>query len=173
MEALDAVPSDPPVLSPMSSSPNRRPASKGRIFGSRFINHSTVLLQQQRPSHFDRSDLVRAGQSAGLDRSAPPEEAGRAVGGSSPHRCRAPEPQSLRSSGPRDASPAGGSRTLAVYCSGRSSPAAALAEDRPRPRAGLGRIGCRWCKLAFTACRRCISRREDCSTGIGRCGADM
>ena len=127
----------------------------------------------KRAPYSDRSDLVGAGESAGGDRSAAAQEAGSAVGGSSAHRCRAAQPQSLRSPGSCDVAPAGGSWTISICRSDRSRAVAAIAEDRSGPRIGLGRIGCRLGGRGFTACRRCIFRREESSTAIGRCGADM
>ena len=106
------------------------------------VNHSTVLLQQSGLQHSDGPDLVGAGESVW-----------RAIG---PRRRRKPGVRwedlpridvVLLSHNHYDhldlavVAPAGGSRRIAVRCSGGSGAAAAIAEDRSGARTGLGRIG--------------------------------
>ena len=148
----DVEPSKPPVLR------GRKPAAS---YADQPF-HATAPAR--RLPHIDRSDLVGAGESAGRDRSAPPQGAGRAMGGSSADRYRAAQPQSLRPSGSCHLAPAGGPGRVAVHRSGRSRPTASLPEHRPRPRTGLGRITATRPNHAFTGFRQCIFPREESST---------
>src|SRR5712692_3416356 len=87
----------------------------------------------KRLPHFDRSDLVGAGESVYLDRPAAPQEAGRAVGGSGPHRYRTRQPQSLRSSRSSYFAAGGGPRAIPIHRSDWGSPVAANPKRRPGP----------------------------------------
>ena len=160
MEALDAGRSHPPFRrrcrAVETAGPHRRPNLRVTL-----INHSTVLLQQNGLSHSHRSDLVRARQSA-----VPPSV--RAAAG-----CRACAGRIF----PASTSCSSATITTIIWIfarlrrladRGQSQFVVPLGVARLLAReqasapstSSIGANRCRWLERRFTACPRCISRRE-------------
>ena len=143
----DVEPSKPP------------PQVEGSGLRVTLVNHSTRAPPATAASNI-LTDPIWSERASPLvlGRSAPPQKSGSIVGGSAPHRPRADQPQSLRSSGSADAAPAGGSRRVPHSSFRPASPGCFAPRISGPSTSWIGANRCHSPGSPSTACRRFISQ---------------